>query len=375
MCSAHRTAGNMASREQKRPMIKAQDAESLLNQLATAVVVLDGALKVRGANLAAEALIATSATQLRGMPLERLFPWHEGIREEAAKILQDGRSFTERDIMLLRWSEEVVQVDCMFSAWWQGGGAAPAGVVLELSSNERQQRIQAEENRQLQNQISTALMRGLAHEVKNPLGGIRGAAQLLERELPDPRQREYTQIIIGEVDRLRKLVDRMLGPRTQLQPTLCNIHEILEHVRQVVEIEASPKVHIKRDYDPSLPPLLADRDLLVQAYLNLLRNAVQALNGQGGNITLRTRAQRQYTIGTELHRLVIKTEIIDDGPGIPSEIADSVFFPMVSGRAEGSGLGLPIAQSLVQRHGGLIEFSSVPGNTVFTVWLPVRNPV
>ncbi len=371
----HLADRNMASREQRRPMIRAQDAESLLNQLATAVVVLDDALKVRGANLAAEALIATSATQLKGMPLERLFPWHEGIRDEAAKILQDGRSFTERDIMLLRWSQEVVQVDCMFSAWWQGSGASPAGVVLELSSNERQHRIQAEENRQLQSQISTALMRGLAHEVKNPLGGIRGAAQLLERELPDPRQREYTQIIIGEVDRLRKLVDRMLGPRTQLQPTLCNIHEILEHVRQVVEIEASPKVRIRRDYDPSLPPLMADRDLLVQAYLNLLRNAVQALNGHGGNITLRTRVQRQYTIGTELHRLVIKTEITDDGPGIPSEIAESVFFPMVSGRAEGSGLGLPIAQSLVQRHGGLIEFTSVPGNTVFTVWLPVRNPV
>jgi two-component system nitrogen regulation sensor histidine kinase GlnL len=353
-------------------MISAPDAEMLLNHLATAVVVLDADLAVLDVNLAAEALIATSATKLRGLPIERLFPDHRELREAMRKVLRGGHSFAERELTLLRVNQETINVDCMVSAWWRSQ-AEPAGVVLELVSNERQQRIQAEENRLLQNQISTALMRGLAHEVKNPLGGIRGAAQLLERELPDARQREYTQIIIGEADRLRKLVDRMLGPRTRLQPVLCNIHEILEHVRQVVEIEAAPRVTIHRDYDPSLPSLLADRDLLVQAYLNLVRNALQALNGHGGNITLRTRAQRQYTIGNELHRLVLRTEIQDDGPGVTPEIADSIFFPMVSGRAEGSGLGLPIAQSLVQRQGGVIEFSSVPGNTVFTVWLPVRN--
>ena len=365
----------MPSERRKRPMIKAQDAEVLLNQLATAVVVLDRSLEIRGANLAAEALIATSSAQLRGMPVERLFPAREELRPLLERVLLDGRAFAERDLTLVRSGQDPVQVECVFSAWWHEESAQPFGVVLEIVSTERQQRIQAEENRQLQNQISTALMRGLAHEVKNPLGGIRGAAQLLERELPDPRQREYTQIIIGEADRLRKLVDRMLGPRTQLQPASCNIHEILEHVRHVVEIEASSRVVIRRDYDPSLPILLADRDLLVQAYLNLVRNAVQALNGHGGTVTLRTRAERQFTIGNELHRLVLRTEIQDDGPGIPSEIAESVFLPMVSGRAEGSGLGLPIAQSLIQRHGGLIEFSSVPGTTVFTVWLPVRNPL
>lgn len=355
-------------------MISAPDAQNLLNHLATAVVVLDAGLTVAEVNLAAEALTATSAAKLRGMPIERLFPAQSGLREAMHKVLEDGRWFTERDLALLRTNQETIKVDCTISAWWRTS-TQPAGVVLEIVSNERQHRIQAEENRLLQNQISTALMRGLAHEVKNPLGGIRGAAQLLERELPDPRQREYTQIIIGEADRLRKLVDRMLGPRTRLQPAPCNIHEILEHVRQVVEIEATPRVTIHRDYDPSLPSLLADRDLLVQAFLNLLRNAVQAMNGHGGNISLRTRAQRQYTIGNELHRLVLRIDIQDDGPGIPPDIVDSIFFPMVSGRADGSGLGLPIAQSLVQRQGGVIEFSSVPGNTVFTVLLPVRNPL
>lgn len=353
-------------------MIQAQYAESLLNQLATAVVVLDDALCVTDVNLAGEALLGTSTSKLRGAPIERLFPAHGELRESLQKALTDGRSFTERELQLLRVNQETVRVDCTISPWWRNE-AGPRRLVLELGSNERQQRIQAEENRVLQNQISTALMRGLAHEVKNPLGGIRGAAQLLERELPHERQREYTQIIIGEADRLRKLVDRMLGPRTQQQPAPCNIHEILEHVRQVVEIESSNRVTVHRDYDPSLPDLVGERDLLVQAFLNLVRNAAQALNGRGGNITLRTRAQRQTTIGSELHRLVLKTEIQDDGPGVDPSIADSVFFPMVSGRADGSGLGLPIAQSLVQKHGGLIEFHSEPGNTVFTVWLPVRN--
>ena len=206
-----------------------------------------------------------------------------------------------------------------------------------------------------------------------PAGGIRGAAQLLERELTEPQHREYTQIIIGEADRLRKLVDRMLGPRGQLHPADFNVHEVLEHVRQVVEIEAGRGVTIHRDYDPSLPNLHADRDLLVQAFLNLVRNAVQALGEAGGTITLRTRAQRKFTIGSRLHRLVIRVDVCDDGPGVDPSLADSIFFPMVSGRADGSGLGLPIAQSLVNRQGGLIDFTSAPGNTVFTVWLPIRN--
>jgi two-component system nitrogen regulation sensor histidine kinase GlnL len=253
------------------------------------------------------------------------------------------------------------------------GDTGVMGAVLELTSTERHQRIQAEENKLLQNQISTALMRGLAHEVKNPLGGIRGAAQLLERELAEPQQREYTQIIIGEVDRLRKLVDRMLGPRGQQTLSRFNVHEVLEHVRQVVEIEAGRAVTIIRDYDPSLPDLEADSDQLIQALLNVVRNAAQAVCGRGGSVTLRTRAQRKFTIGSVMHRLVIRIDVIDDGPGVDPKLADSIFFPMVSGRAEGSGLGLPIAQSLVNRQGGLIDFTSTPGNTVFTIWLPLRN--
>jgi len=349
-------------------MFNEQDGNGVLNQLATAVIQLDPQLRVREANPAAENLVMTSIHKLRGLPLERLFPGQADFIHAVRQSLRDARSFTERDVLLTRTNLEPMRVDCTVSPFQGNHGA-----ILELSSTERQQRIQAEENKLIQNQISTALMQGLAHEVKNPLGGIRGAAQLLERELGDAQHREYTQIIIGEADRLRKLVDRMLGPRGQLLPSIFNIHEVLEHVRQVVEIEAARSVVIHRDYDPSLPDLQADRDQLIQAFLNLVRNAVQALKDRGGNVTLRTRAQRKFTIGSVMHRLVIRVDIIDDGPGVKTELADSIFFPMVSGRAEGSGLGLPIAQSLVNRQGGLIDYVSAPGNTVFTVWLPIRN--
>lgn len=352
-------------------MFNEHDGIAVLNQLATAVIQLDAQLRVREANPAAENLVMTSIHKLRGLCLEKLFAGQHEFLDAVAQAVRDHRSFTERDLQLTRPNLEPMRVDCIVSPRQSGDGAH--GVVLELTSTERQQRIQAEENKLIQNQISTALMQGLAHEVKNPLGGIRGAAQLLERELTDPQQREYTQIIIGEADRLRKLVDRMLGPRGVLHPTEFNVHEVLEHVRQVVEIEAGRRIAIHRDYDPSLPDLQADRDLLIQAFLNLVRNSVQALGEKGGNITLRTRAQRKFTIGSRLHRLVIRVEVCDDGPGVDPALADSIFFPMVSGRAEGSGLGLPIAQSLVNRQGGLIDYTSAPGNTVFTVWLPIRN--
>ena len=353
-------------------MFNEQDGGGVLNQLATAVIQLDAQLRVREANPAAENLVMTSTHKLRGLCLEKLFPGQHEFIDAVAQALRDTRSFTERDLQLTRPNLEPMRVDCIVSPRMGGQGGA-YGVVLELTSTERQQRIQAEENKLIQNQISTALLRGLAHEVKNPLGGIRGAAQLLERELTEPHQREYTQIIIGEADRLRKLVDRMLGPRGQLHPSEFSVHEVLEHVRQVVEIETGRYITIHRDYDPSLPDLQADRDLLIQAFLNLMRNSVQALGEKGGNITLRTRAQRKFTIGNALHRLVIRVEVCDDGPGVDPALADSIFFPMVSGRADGSGLGLPIAQSLVNRQGGLIDFTSAPGNTVFTVWLPIRN--
>ena len=219
------------------------------------------------------------------------------------------------------------------------------------------------------------LVRGLAHEIKNPLGGIRGAAQLLARELPNTDLQDYTDVIIQEADRLRNLVDRMLGPYRPPQLTSINIHEITERVCNLIEAETQGDLQILRDYDPSIPDLMGDREQLIQAVLNIVRNAMQALlagpPSQHGQITLRTRTLRQFTIGQRRHRLVCRLEIFDNGPSIAPGILDSIFYPMVSGRADGTGLGLSITQNIITRHHGLIECESVPGCTVFTLFLPL----
>jgi two-component system nitrogen regulation sensor histidine kinase GlnL len=215
------------------------------------------------------------------------------------------------------------------------------------------------------------LLRGLAHEIKNPLGGIRGSAQLLQRELASEELREYTQIIMDESDRLQSLVDRMLGPNKPLLLEPINIHKVLERVRQLVQVEAPVGVSIERDYDPSIPQVNGDGDLLIQAILNIVRNAAQAV-GVRGRILIRTRIHRQVTIGNKRNRLVVKIDVEDNGPGIPDALMGQIFYPMVTGRAEGTGLGLSIAQSLINQHGGLIECISEPGLTVFSIFLPLE---
>jgi two-component system, NtrC family, nitrogen regulation sensor histidine kinase GlnL len=205
-------------------------------------------------------------------------------------------------------------------------------------------------------------------------GGVRGAAQLLAKELPNEELTEYTRIIIREADRLRDLVDRLLGPNQRLAIEPVNIHEIIEHVRNLISAEFNNAVTINRDYDPSLPPLPADRAQLIQTVLNIMRNALQAAErAEDCTILLRTRSQRQFTIGGRRHRLVCRVDIIDNGPGIPADLQQSIFVPMVTGRADGTGLGLSIAQSIVNRHGGLLECASEPGSTRFTFYLPMEQ--
>jgi two-component system nitrogen regulation sensor histidine kinase GlnL len=248
----------------------------------------------------------------------------------------------------------------------------PGRLLLELSQVDRQLRITREEGLLAQSYATRSLIRGLAHEIKNPLGGLRGAAQLLERELHNEELKEYTQIIISEADRLQSLMNQMLGPNVLPNKRMINVHEALERVRQVVGAELPASVVIRRDYDPSIPELQADLDQLIQAVMNLVRNAAQAV-GESGVIILRTRSLRQYTIGHTLHKLVARIDVIDNGPGIPEEMQGGLFLPMVTGRADGTGLGLPIAQSLINSNGGLIEWESRPGHTQFTVLLPIDN--
>jgi two-component system nitrogen regulation sensor histidine kinase GlnL len=247
-----------------------------------------------------------------------------------------------------------------------------ADLLMELHQVDRQIRITREEHLLSQHQATQALLRGLAHEIKNPLGGLRGAAQLLERELPSDELREYTRIIIHEADRLQGLLNRMLGPNQLPHLRDVNIHHVLEHVRGLLSAEYPSGPVIVRDYDPSIPDLRADADRLIQALLNIARNGAHAA-GDSGSLAFRTRVLRQFTLGNELHRLVLRVEIEDTGPGIPEELLDRVFFPMVSGRAGGTGLGLPIAQELINQHGGLIECESRPGSTKFFVYLPLET--
>jgi len=243
---------------------------------------------------------------------------------------------------------------------------------VELMAVDRLLRISRDENVAASQETSRAVIRGLAHEIKNPLGGVRGAAQLLARELPNEELTEYTRVIIQEADRLRDLVDRLLGPNRELEPENLNIHEILEHVRGLINAESGNAVTIIRDYDPSLPEFSCDRAQLIQAVLNIMRNAMQAAPSPGEcEIILRSRAQRQFTVGARLHRLVCRVDIIDNGPGIPEEILPAVFAPMVTSRAHGSGLGLSISQSIIHMHGGILECASRPGETRFTFYLPM----
>ncbi|MCB1842306.1 MAG: PAS domain-containing sensor histidine kinase, partial [Halioglobus sp.] len=209
-----------------------------------------------------------------------------------------------------------------------------------------------------------------AHEIKNPLGGLRGAAQLLSRELDSDELREYTAVIISEADRLVTLVNTLLGPGGPPNKTSVNIHELLEYVLKLIEPQTVGTLSVVRDYDPGLPSMELDRDQIVQALLNLVQNACLSL-GKQGTLILRTRANTNFTIGDTRHATIASIEIEDDGPGIPPMLQESIFYPLVTSRADGTGLGLPVAQELVGRHGGLIEFESRPGRTVFSVRLPL----
>lgn len=345
----------------------AEVAESL----AEAVLVLGEALAVHYLNAAAEDLLGTSRRRAVGAPLDALVAltpeWCGHVRD----ALAGGEAFTAREIPLTPANaSDSVYVDATVTHLEAAG--APA-VLVEINPIDRHRRIAREEALRAQEQANRSLLRGLAHEIRNPLAGLRGAAQLLEAELTGPDLVEYTRVIVREADRLRDLVERMVGPAEAPRKAPVNVHEATEHVVRLLRAEAPAGVELVTVYDPSIPELHADRDQLVQALLNLGRNALQAVAGTGGRVELRTSTRRRLTLGQTQHRLVACIEVADDGPGVPEELRATLFQPMVSGRADGSGLGLTIAQSLIGRHGGLVECDSVPGATVFRVLLPLEG--
>lgn len=345
-------------------------AQRVLENLTTSTLLFDHELRLAYINPAGEMLLAVSARQAHGQTLAELMPAATAFAADVQRALASGHPYTERELRLDWVDGRVITVDCTITPLLET--RQPSALLIELLRVDRHLRIAREEHLLAQHQAARALVRGLAHEIKNPLGGLRGAAQLLERELPNEELKEYTRIIIQEADRLQNLMNRMLGPNALPHKRAINIHEVLEHVRGLVQAEAGSKISIARDYDPSIPLLHADPDMLIQAVLNIVRNAQQALGSQG-TILLRTRAQRQITIGHRRFKLVVRIEISDDGPGIAPDMIENIFYPMVTGRANGTGLGLSIAQSLVNQHSGLIECTSQPGHTVFTLLLPLDS--
>jgi len=345
-------------------------ARRLLENMNAAVLLFDQELRLSYLNPAAEVLLAASSRQVRGVALKEMLGSNPELIDSFQRALKNNHSFTERDIPVSLPGGRTITVDCTVTPINEPKGKPE--LLVEIMRVDHHRRIVREESLLAQHNASRAVVRGLAHEIKNPLGGLRGAAQLLERELSDESLKEYTGIIIGEADRLQTLVNRMLGPNTLPQQRLTNIHQIVERVRTLTAAEAPPGVQIICDYDPSIPDFMADPDQLIQAVLNIVRNALQAV-GQQGKIQLRTRSIRQATIGHHRYKLAVRLDIIDNGPGIPPEMMENIFFPMVTGRPDGTGLGLPIAQDLVNQHHGLIECRSEPGKTVFTLLLPIET--
>lgn len=346
-----------------------------LDLLSSAVIILDAESRVRYANAAAENLFEYSFKTLANQKLEELFLNGEHLIDVFGEAVQHRFADKRLDLTLERAGREPLQVHVIVTAL----DNPDTPVLIELRENVKQLKLDREERLLDQSQMNKELIRNLAHEIKNPLGGIRGAAQLLEFELPErhlKELREYTQVIIKEADRLQTLVDRLLAPHRR--PHIVgdvNIHEVCERVRSLIVAEFPVGLTIKRDYDLSVPEFRGDKEQLIQAVLNITHNAAQALASRiaagDAEITLRTRVARQVTLAKVRYRLALDLHIIDNGPGIPPEIQDRIFYPLVSGREGGSGLGLTLAQTFVQQHMGVIECESRPGCTDFRILIPL----
>lgn len=351
-------------------------SKRLLESLSTAVLLCDTDLVLQYINPAAESLLAVSLQRTRGLHLNQIMvDLDEGSSVNAfQESVRSGHPFTKREAHIRVGLRELV-VD--YSVSLMQAPNTDTQILIEIQPRDRLLRIAREEAMLASHQATRKLVRGVAHEIKNPLGGIRGAAQLLARELDSAELQEYTGIIIGEADRLRMLADRMLGSRRLPKPCSTNIHECIERVVALLSAEAGDAVSITRDYDPSLPDIQVDPDQLIQAFLNIGGNALQALKEHPGQqspkLFFRTRPVRQFTIGARRHRVVLRIDIGDNGPGIPADIRSSIFYPMVSGRANGSGLGLAIAQDIIHSYNGLIECESGQGETIFSIYLPLEG--
>ena len=350
--------------------------QAIIDNLHSAVMVIGENLQIVCLNPAAEMLFHISNIRASNKNIRELIINQHEFFDRLERSLISAHPYTVYDDQLRLHNHNVIDVDYSVSPLeYVCNGKF---LLLEFIRLKIKQKLSHEDSVLSQHEASKSLLRGLAHEIKNPLGGIRGAAQLLERELESAEDKQFTQIIINETDRLKNLLDRMAGPKNIPTKTNVNIHKILEHVRQLVLAE-NDQLTLSVDYDPSIPELYADESMLIQVILNITRNAVTATqsmsfdNGNSPTIKFTSRAKRNCKIGTKTHPLVVKIDIEDNGAGVADDLQEKIFMPMITGHADGTGLGLPIAQSLVQQHSGVIEFSSYPGKTVFTILIPIDS--
>ena len=349
----------------------AMEHKKILDNLAQAIFLFNDELRISYVNPAAEELLGTGVRRVLNRPFTDFFQDINGnFISHIQSSLKSGHPISEREVSIKRLGGVEITINCAITPMLAKGQKTEC--LLEITQVDHLLRISREEHLLFESHATRSMLRGLAHEIKNPLGGLRGAAQLLAGELADQDLREYTDVIISEADRLRKLVDRMFGPNVVPVKKEINIHDVLEHIRHLAMAETPNGITFNTDYDPSIPLIKADRDFLVQAILNIVRNAVRAVDDDG-EVAVKTRVLRQYTVGDTRHRLVVQISITDNGSGISEELQPQVFFPMVSGSANGTGLGLPISQNLINLHGGLIEFDSAPGHTEFRVLLPING--
>ena len=339
--------------------------------LATLVAVIDSSAAVLFSNSALEDVLGTSRKTIDGSYFPEVFTEPSQLQSALHGLRENEFSTLRYDAWLKRPGQDAMPVHVIVTRT-----ETADAVIVEMVPLEQQTRQDREERLAEQAQTNKELIRNLAHEIKNPLGGIRGAAQLLEMEMDSPEMTEYTQVIIHEADRLQSLVDRLLAPHRR--PHMVgdvNIHEVCERVRSLILAEFPKGLKVVRDYDISIPEFRGDREQLIQTVLNIAHNACQALAeriaGADAELTFRSRVTRQVTFGKQRYRLALELHVIDNGPGVPDSIRDRIFYPLVSGREGGSGLGLTLAQTFVQQHHGLIEVDSVPGRTDFKILIPL----
>ena len=344
-----------------------------MEDLATAIVVCDSELKIKYINPSSEILFELSHGQVVNEKISIFFEDTKFFKEALKQAKNKQSSFREHEYFIKTKQKKTICVSFTITPI----DHKDYDFIVEFIQMDQQLRIAREERMFIQQQANSELLRNLAHEIRNPLGGLRGAAQLLEKELKEKSLKEYTQIVINEADRLQNLMNKLLTPHQLPVYKKTNIHEVLERVRSLILSEFPENLNLTRDYDISLPEFIGDREKLIQAVLNVARNGVQAMFNEGSsekmNLNFVTRAESQIVFHKKKHTTAIRLDIVDNGPGINNELLDKIFYPLVSGKESGSGLGLSLAQNFITQHNGMIDCSSIPGKTKFSIILPIEN--